>query len=185
MCAPSSLDFKPEGSASCFKSGDTWCQVLVLGRFGSELSDRCLADIIDLSVPLAIILHVQAMDKSKAVAFVKKRIASMDKDPRSRWGRSRRGTTSRYCPSELKYSKEEAEDLLDHLQNKNQRLYVYTGLVYTYAPTREGLDEQAMQLDVGGAGAGHRARDTLDYRQREGLELRAAAGAQPRRRWGG
>lgn len=37
---PTSLDFKPEGSASCFKSGDTWCQVLVLDRFGSELSDR-------------------------------------------------------------------------------------------------------------------------------------------------
>lgn len=166
---PSSLDFKPEGSASCFKSGDTWCQVLVLGRFGSELSDRCLADIIDLPVPLAITLHVQAMDKSKAVAFVKKRIAWMDKEIiDEQMGAVKKGYDFQILPSELKYSKEEAEDLLDHLQNKNQRLYAYTGLVYTYAPTREGLDEQVMQI-VSTARRNSIEADALDYRQREGL----------------
>ena len=166
---PTSLDFKPDGSASCFKSGDTWCQVLVLGRFGSELSDRCLADIIDLPVPLAISIHVQAMDKSKAVAFVKKRIAWMDKEIiDEQMSAVKKGYDFQILPSELKYSKEEAEDLLDHLQNKNQRLYVYTGLVYTYAPTREGLDEQVMQI-VSTARRNSIEASALDYRQREGL----------------
>ena len=168
MC-PTSLDFKPEGSASCFKSGDTWCQVLVLDRFGSELSDRCLADIIDLPVPLAISIHVQAMDKSKAVAFVKKRIAWMDKEIiDEQMSAVKKGYDFQILPSELKYSKEEAEDLLDHLQNKNQRLYVYTGLVYTYAPTRRQLDDQVMQI-VSTARRNSIEADALDYRQREGL----------------
>ena len=166
---PTSLDFKPEGSASCFKSGDTWCQVLVLDRFGSELSDRCLADIIDLPVPLAISIHVQAMDKSKAVAFVKKRIAWMDKEIiDEQMSAVKKGYDFQILPSELKYSKEEAEDLLDHLQNKNQRLYVYTGLVYTYAPTRRQLDDQVMQI-VSTARRNSIEADALDYRQREGL----------------
>ncbi len=166
---PTSLDFKPEGSPSCFKSGDTWCQVLVLGRFGSELSDRCIADIIDLPVPLAISIHVQALDKSKAVAFVKKRIAWMDKEIiDEQMSAVKKGYDFQILPSELKYSKEEAEDLLDHLQNKNQRLYVYTGLVYTYAATRDGLDDQVMQI-VSTARRNSIEADALDYRQREGL----------------
>lgn len=166
---PTSLDFKPEGSPSCFKSGDTWCQVLVLGRFGSELSDRCIADIIDLPVPLAISIHVQALDKSKAVAFVKKRIAWMDKEIiDEQMSAVKKGYDFQILPSELKYSKEEAEDLLDHLQNKNQRLYVYTGLVYTYAATRDELDDQVMQI-VSTARRNSIEADALDYRQREGL----------------
>ena len=169
LICPSVLDFKPDGAAACFKSEEAWCQVLSLNRFGSELSDRCLADIIDLPMPLSIAIHVQAMDKSKAIAFVKKRIAWMDKEIiDEQMGAVKKGYDFQILPSELKYSKEEAEDLLDHLQNKNQRLYVYTGLVYTYAPTRDALDDQVMQI-VSTARRNSIEADTLDYRQREGL----------------
>ena len=169
LVCPSSLDFKPEGSATCFKSEDTWCQVLSLNRFGSELTDRCLADIIDLPIPLALAIHVQAMDKSKAVAFVKKRIAWMDKEIiDEQMSAVKKGYDFQILPSELKYSKDEAEDLLDHLQNRNQRLYVYTGLAYTYAPTREELDDQVLQI-VSTARRNSIEADALDYRQREGL----------------
>lgn len=169
LICPSSLDFKPEGSASCYKSEDMWCQVLSMNRFGSELSDRCLADIIDLPMPLCVTIHVQAMDKSKAVAFVKKRIAWMDKEIiDEQMGAVKKGYDFQILPSELKYSKEEAEDLLDHLQNKNQRLFVYTGLVSTYAPTRAQLDDQVMQI-VATARRNSIEADALDYRQREGM----------------
>ena len=169
LIAPMSLDFKPEGAATCFKSEETWCQVLSLHRFGSELSDRCLAEIIDLPIPLNVTLHVQAMDKAKAVAFVKKRLAWMDKEIiDEQMSAVKKGYDFQILPSELKYSKEEAEDLLDHLQNKNQRLFVYTGLVYTYAPTRKELDDQVMQI-VATARRNSIEVDTLDYRQREGM----------------
>ena len=169
LVCPATLDFKPEGSGSCFKSEDAWCQVLSINRFGSELSDRCLADIIDLPIPLSISIHVQALDKSKAVAFVKKRIAWMDKEIiDEQMSAVKKGYDFQILPSELKYSKEEAEDLLDHLQNRNQRLYVYTGLVYTYAPTREELNDQMMQI-VSTARRNSIEADALDYRQREGL----------------
>ena len=164
LICPSSLDFKPDGAGSCFKSEDAWCQVLSINRFGSELSD-----IIDLPIPLAVSIHVQVMDKSKAVAFVKKRIAWMDKEIiDEQMSAVKKGYDFQILPSELKYSKEEAEDLLDHLQNKNQRLYVYTGLVYTHAPTRAELDDQVMQI-VSTARRNSIEADALDYRQREGL----------------
>ena len=71
-------------------------------------------------------------------------------------------------PQELKYSKEETEDVLDHLQNKNQRLYVFTGLVYTYAESKEALDTQVLRI-ISTARQNSIELDTYDYRQRQGL----------------
>ena len=166
---PSSLDFKPEGMAGCYRSGDTWCQVLSMHRFGSELEDKCLADIIDLPVPLVATVHLQPLDKAASVAFVKRRIAWMDKEIiDEQMSAVKKGYDFQILPSELKYSKEEAEDLLDHLQNKNQRLYSYTGLVYTYAGTYEELERRVMRI-VSTARQNSIELDSLDYRQREGM----------------
>lgn len=166
---PSSLDFKPGGSSTRFKSGGMWCQVLSFSHFGSELTDRCLADIIDLPMPLNVTLHVQAMDKAKSVAYVKKRLAWMDKEIiDEQMSAVKKGYDFQILPSELKYSKEEAEDLLDHLQNKNQRLFVYTGLVYTYAETEKALGDQVLQI-VSTARQHSIEISTLDYRQRQGM----------------
>ena len=107
---PTSLDFKPEGSGTCYLSEGAWCQVLAFTRFGSELTDRCLADVIDLPMPLNVTLHIQAMDKAKAVAFVKKRLAWMDKEIiDEQMSAVKKGYDFQILPSELKYSKEEAE----------------------------------------------------------------------------
>ncbi len=109
------------------------------------------------------------MDKAKAVAFVKKRLAWMDKEIiDEQMSAVKKGYDFQILPSELKYSKEEAEDLLDHLQNKNQRLFVYTGLVFTWAETRKELDDQVLQI----VSTGRRNSieiGTLDYRQRQGM----------------
>lgn len=169
LIAPGVLDFKPQGRSDCFCSDGVYGQVLGFRRFGSELSDRALADIIDLALPLNVTLHIQAMDKAKAVAYVKQRLAWMDKEIiDEQMTAVKKGYDFQILPSELKYSKEEAEDLLDHLQNKNQRLFIFTGLVYTYAETLEELDEQVLQI-VSTARRNSIDLDTLTYRQRQGL----------------
>ena len=169
VIAPSAIDFKPAGRNDCFEVDGMYGQVLGFRTFGSELSDRALADIIDLPLPLNVTLHIQAMDKSKAVALVKQRLAWMDKEIiDEQMSAVKKGYDFQILPSELKYSKEEAEDLLFHLQNKNQRLFVFTGLVYTYAPTLEELDEQVLQI-MSTARRNSIELDTLAYRQRQGL----------------
>ena len=169
IVAPSSIDFKPDGRPDCFRIEDRFGQVLAFRRFGSELSDTVLADIIDLQMPLNVTLHVQAMDKSKAVEFVKRRIAWMDKEIiDEQMSAVKKGYDFQILPPELKYSKEEAEDLLDDLQNKNQRLFMFTGLIYTFADTLDALDDQVEQI-ASTARSGSIDLDVLDYRQRQGL----------------
>ena len=144
-------------------------QVLVMKKFGSELSDRALADIVDLPIPMEVTWYVQPMDKSKAINFVRSRSAWIDKEIiEEQRSAVNKGYDFSILPQELKYSKEETEDVLDHLQNKNQRLYVFTGLIYTYAPSKEQLDQQVMRI-ISVARQSSIEVDTYDYRQRRGL----------------
>lgn len=59
--APTQIDFKPDGIFNdCFKlDNGIYGQVLVMKKFGSELSDRALADIVDLPLPMAVTWFVQ------------------------------------------------------------------------------------------------------------------------------
>ena len=66
LACPNCIEAKPEGSATCLRIDGKWCQTLAFRSFGSELSDRCVAEIVDLPIPLAVSLHVRGMDKSRA-----------------------------------------------------------------------------------------------------------------------
>lgn len=169
--APTQIDFKPDGTyTDCFKlDNGVYGQVLVMKKFGSELSDRALADIVDLPLPMEVTWYVQPMDKSKAINYVRTRLAWTDKEIiEEQRSAVNKGYDFTILPQELKYSKEEAEDVLDHLQNKNQRLYVFTGLIYTYAESKEQLDSQVMRI-ISTARQNSIEVDTYDYRQRRGL----------------
>ena len=169
--APTQIDFRPDGHYNdCIKlDNGVYAQVLVMKKFGSELSDRALADMADLPIPMAITWYVQPMDKSKAINYVRTRSAWIDKEIiEEQRSAVNKGYDFSILPQELKYSKEETEDVLDHLQNKNQRLYVFTGLVYTYAESKEALDTQVLRI-ISTARQNSIELDTYDYRQRQGL----------------
>lgn len=168
--APTVLDFRPDGLDDCIRLDDgVYAQVLVMTKFGAELSDRALADIVDLPIPMNVTWYVQPMDKSKAINFVKTRSAWIDKEIiEEQRSAVNKGYDFSILPQELKYSKEETEDVLDHLQNKNQRLFTFTGLIYTYADSKEKLDQQVMRI-ISVARQSSIEVDTYDYRQRRGL----------------
>lgn len=169
IISPTNFDTKPDGHGDCFKTGDTWGQVLVIRSFGADMSDRVLSDIANLSIPLNMTWFVQPMDKAKAVSFVRQRSAWIDKEIIDEQRSAvNKGYDFSILPAELKRSKDETKDVLDHLQNKNQRLYVFTGLAYTYAKSKEELDTQVLDI-ISAARQNSIEIDTLDYRQREGL----------------
>ena len=134
---PSTLDFKPESRSDCFCSDGRYGAVLVVRSFGSVIEETYLASIIDL--PRNVTLHVQPIAQSEALALVKRQIDWMDKEIiDEQMSAVKKGYDYQILPPELRFSKEEAEELLDFLRNKSERLFVYTGLVYTWA---DSLDE--------------------------------------------
>ena len=169
LACPDTMEFKPGGSASCFTSDGVWCQVLAFRSFESNLTDRCLADMVDLPMPLAISFHVRAMNPRWSKDYVRRRLKWIDKEmSEDQMDAVSKGYDFNLIPSELKFTREEAQDVYECLKGDSQRLFRYTGLVFTYAPTREELDEQAMHL-ISVAQAQGIELANLDYRQREGL----------------
>ena len=169
LIAPMQLDFAPEGRADAFCSDGVYGSVLAIRDFGSMLEDSYLASIIDLPIPLAVTLHIQPIAQSDALAMVKRQLDWMDKEIiDEQMAAVKKGYDYSILPPELRYSKEEAEELLDFLRNKNERLFVYTGLVYTYADTLDELDRQVEQVTSIAQG-NSLGIVTLDYRQKEAL----------------
>lgn len=167
--APTTIDFKPDGCSDCFKLDGMWGQVLVMRNFGSEVTDRALADIIDLPIPLAVTWYIQPMDNAKATAFARQRSAWIDKEIiEEQRSAVSKGYDFQILPYELRHNRDETEDLLNHLVHKGQHLFIFTGLVYTYAPTREALDNQVLRI-MSCARANSIDIDVVDYRQREAL----------------
>ena len=169
LIAPNLMDFAPEGRADCFESDGVFGSVLAIRDFGSMLEDYYLANIIDLPIPLVVTLHIQPIAQSDALAMVKRQLDWMDKEIiDEQMAAVKKGYDYSILPPELRYSKEEAEELLDFLRNKNERLFVYTGLVYTYADSLEELDRQVEQV-VSVAQGNSLGIVGLDHRQKHAL----------------
>lgn len=167
---PQTLDFKPgDANNSVFKTDGIWGQVLVFRSLGSSITDMAVSTLIDLPVPINVSLHMQALDKGKSLEFVKRRLAWIDKDIVEYQQQAvRKGFDYQLLPQELSYTKEDAEELLNEMLYKNQRLFIFTGLVYTYADSYEKLVEQSKQIIA----AGRRNSieiDLLDCQQRQAL----------------
>ena len=145
-------------------------RVLAFRRFESNLSDRCLADMVDLPIPLVISTHVRALEQNKAIGFVKQRLNWIDKEvvEDRQMSAVKRGYDYTLLPAELRYTREEAQDMFERLKDDSQRLFRYCGVAMTYAPSREELEDRVGRL-VSTAQANGIELAPLHYRQREGL----------------
>ena len=169
LIAPGILDFAPRGRADIFESDGVYGSVLSIRDFGAVLEDSYLASIIDLPIPLVVTLHIVPMNQSDALAMVKRQLDWMDKEIiDEQMTAVKKGYDYSILPPELRYSKEEAAELLDFLRNKNERLFRYTGTVYTYAGTIEELDRQVNQI-ASVAQGNSLGIVGLDYRQKQAL----------------
>ena len=179
---PSTLDFKPEGRSDCFRSDGRYGAVLAVRSFGSVIEETYLASIIDLPLPLNVTLHVQPIAQSEALALVKRQIDWMDKEIiDEQMSAVKKGYDYQILPPELRFSKEEAEELLDFLRNKSERLFVYTGLGLHLGRQPRGARPPRPAGDERRAGLHDRPR-AAPLPAAPGSQLGAPARGQPRHR---
>lgn len=167
---PMSMDFKPADSSTFFKMDDnTFAQVLVMRRYDSPLDDTVVANLVDMQIPIEVSWYLKPYEKAEAITLVKTRRAWIDKEIITEQRKAvQQGYDYSILPSDVKYSREETEDLLNQLQGQQQHLFDFCGLIYTWADSMEKLNEQVLQIfDVAGS-AGIQV-ETLEYRQRQGL----------------
>lgn len=145
--APYYFDFKPNNKQTYFEFGDYFGQVLMIRRFPTDLSDKLLNALSEIPCNSTINIHSNSMDNSMAIEMVKTKLAFMEQDKMNRQQKLiQQGTDPDMIPQHLKRHIEETNLLIDDIQNKNQRLFQGSVLVFTSALTTEELRENVEKL---------------------------------------
>ena len=164
--APESFTFRDGRS---FKMGATIGCVSYLQILAPELTDKMLAEFLDMDKNLIVNMHIESVDHMKAIKLVKSKVTDIN---RMKIEEQKKAVRSGYdmdiIPSDLNTYGGEAKRLLDDLQSRNERMFMVTVLFLNTAKSRRGLDNALLQTS-GIAQKFNCALRCLDYQQEEGL----------------
>lgn len=164
--APTSFNF---GSKAYFQMGNQIGAVSFLQILAPELSDKMLAEFLDMDNSIVVNLHVQSIDQAKAIKQIKMKITDLDKMKIEEQKKAvRAGYDMDVLPSDLVTYGGEAKKLLEDLQSRNERMFLVTVLLMNTADTKRKLDNIIMQT-AGIAQKYNCALKRLDYQQEAGV----------------
>ena len=164
--APSSFRF---GEGRTFRMGRKLGAVSFLQILAPELNDRMLADILDLESGIIVNLHIRSIDQGEAIKTIKRKITDLDKMKIEEQKKAvRNGYDMDIIPSDLATFGNEAKNLLQELQSRNERMFLLTFLVVNLADTKQKLDNEIFAVS-GIAQKYNCALTHLDYQQEAGL----------------
>ena len=136
--APTSFDFR---QSRLFRVGTTWGAASYMQIMASELSDKLLAELLEMDAEMTITMHIQTVDQTKAVKTVKAKLSDIGKmkmDEQKKAARA--GYDIDILPPDLLTYSKDAAALLADLQSRNERMFLLTFLVVNTAPNRQQLE---------------------------------------------
>ena len=164
--APTGFDFR-EGKY--FRMGKTIGAVSYLQITAPELTDRMLAEFLDVENDININLHIQSMDQTRAIKNIKSKLTDIDRMKIEEQKKAvRAGYDMDIIPSDLSTYGGEARKLLEDLQSRNERMFLVTVLVMNTAASKQKLDNLIFQT-AGIAQKYNCSLRRLDYQQEPGL----------------
>lgn len=141
--APTSFAFK--GSRT-FQMGSLYGAMSYLAITASDLSDRMLADFLDMESSQIVTMHIQSVDQTAAIKTIKHTITELD---RSKIEEQKKAVRSGYdmdiIPSDLATYGKDAKALLKELQSQNERMFMMTLLVMNTGRTEQELETNVFQ----------------------------------------
>ncbi|WP_221645320.1 VirB4-like conjugal transfer ATPase, CD1110 family [Listeria booriae] len=164
--APASFDFRETDS---FKIGQSFGRSSFLQILAPELTDRMLADFLEMECNQVINFHIESVDQASAIKTVKRKITDLDKMKIEEQKKAvRAGYDMDIIPSDLNTYGKEAKSLLEDLQSRNERLFLITVLFTHTANSKQQLDDTLFQARAI-AQKYNCALKTLDFQQEAAL----------------
>lgn len=138
--APSGFDFSQN---RVFSMGEQYGTVSFFHVMAAELKDRVLADFLEMDGNLVLSIHIQAIDQVAAIKDIKQKITDLDRMTIDEQMKAvRAGYDMDIIPRDLTTYGSDAKKLLDDLQSRDERMFLFTFVVMNVAKTRKqlGLD---------------------------------------------
>ena len=164
--APDSFDFR---DSRTFRIGRYWGAASYLQILASELSDKLLAEILEMDAELTVTMHIQTVDQLKAIKTIKGKISDIGRMKAEEQKKAvRAGYDMEILPPDLITFSKDAAELLADLQSRNERMFLLTFTVINLAPTRQKLENDV--FTVGGIAQKYTcALRRLDWQQEQGF----------------
>ncbi|NDO47848.1 VirB4-like conjugal transfer ATPase, CD1110 family [Clostridium sp. MD294] len=164
--APDSFNFQYKNK---FQIGKNYGTVSFFHITASELTDRMLADFLDLDSNIVVSIHIQSVDQAVAIKRIKRKLSDINK---MKLEEQKKAVMSGYdmdilSPDIVTYG-EQAQSLLEDLQNRNERMFLVTVLVMNTAETKQKLSTDLLQAQ-GIAQKYNCSLRPLDYQQERAL----------------
>ena len=172
--SPSGLSFSENGKT--FRVGEYAGAVSFLQILAPELTDRLLAEFLNMNDTVTVILHIQSIDQAQAIKNIKRKMSDLQKMTIEEQKKAvRSGYDMDIIPTDLATYGEDAKNLLQDLQSRNERMFLVTMLVENLAPTRRKLNGDIFSTS-GIAQKYNCALKRLDWQQEQGLMSSLALG---------
>ena len=164
--APTAFAFK---NSRTFQMGSIYGSMSYLQIIASDLSDRMLADFLDMESSQIVTMHIQSVDQTAAIKTIKRTITELD---RSKIEEQKKAVRSGYdmdiIPSDLATYGKDAKALLKELQSQNERMFMLTFLVMNTGRTEQELENNVFQAQSIAQKHNCNLR-RLDFQQEQGL----------------
>jgi len=164
--APSSFEFR---NGNTFRMGSKIGTVSFLQILAPELTDRMLADFLEMESSLVVTMHIQSVDQVRAIKTIKRKITDIQKMTIEEQKKAvRSGYDMDILPSDLATYGTEAKKILQDLQSRNERMFLLTFTILNIAENKQKLDNNVFQASS--IAQKYNCQLTkLDFRQEEGL----------------
>ena len=164
--APTSFDFRDK---KAFRMGQTIGATSFVQIIAPELTDKLLADILNMESAIAVNMHIQSIDQADAIKMIKRKITDLDAMKITEQKKAvQAGYDIDVIPTDIATYGEEAKNILKELQGRNERMFLVTIIILNTAPTKEKL-ENAVFATAGIAQKFNCALKRLDWQQEQGL----------------
>ena len=164
--APSAFAFNRNRT---FQMGNVHGAMSFLAITASDVSDRMLADFLNMESSQIVTMHIRSIDQNAAIKTVKHKITELD---RSKIEEQKKAVRSGYdmdiIPSDLATYGRDAKELLKELQSQNERMFLVTFLIMNTGATEQELENNVFQANS--IAQKHNCNLVrLDFQQEQGL----------------
>ena len=165
-CCPDYLEFKKD----YFMWGDKYARTMFIKDMPASLKDSMLTDLTNTNLDIMVTVNVAPVDPYKALKIVNHQLTSMRANKLQAEKKAiQSGYTSDVINEDLKHSLLEAEELLDDLRSKNQKMFLANIIIMVTAGDIDELESNTEAIEA--VVRKHICSlSTLNFQQEKGLQ---------------
>lgn len=145
LIAPARCSFKGENTC---RIGESFTATVSVQYTCSDLSDKLLADLMDLDYDISLSRHLQSMKAIDSLKYVKRKSTIINSMKITEQQRNlRQNIDPDIISPDLKTYSDEAQEQIDFLQSENTKLFFNQLLVSVSCATRKQLEAALITID--------------------------------------